>query len=123
MAGVARSTLRPVAQLFDLLAHQAVERDDLGQGGADCQLAGFAPLVEGQVQGFDGSSILETVVSISSRTLPVQPGATSGGADASAGSSIITIVRPRDAPADFIAPYGIAAPHLEDEVALGRRQG
>jgi hypothetical protein len=31
--------------------------------------------VEGQVQGFDGSPILETVVSISVRILPVQPGA------------------------------------------------
>ena len=45
--------LCPVAQLLDLLAHQAVEWDDLGQGGADCQLAGVGVFVEGQVEGFD----------------------------------------------------------------------
>ena len=53
VAGIPRATLCPVAQLLDLLAHQAVQRDDLGQGRADGQLAGLSALVEGQVQGLD----------------------------------------------------------------------
>jgi hypothetical protein len=99
VAGVASSTLCPVPQPLDLLRHQRVQRDDLCQGSADSEFPGLAVLVEGQLHGFDGSPILETVVSISIRALPVQPRATCGGADVSAGSSIITIVRPRDAPA------------------------
>ena len=53
VARIPRATLCPVAELFDLVAHQLAERDNLGQGGADCQLAGFSVFVEGQVEGFD----------------------------------------------------------------------
>ena len=39
---MARAASRPLSQALDLLRHQSVQRDDLGERGADGQLAGFA---------------------------------------------------------------------------------